>query len=444
MNGDHVGRWSVDAGNHHEFVYDEAWLQRGDAYPVSLSLPLPVAGRAAPFRGDEVRNFFDNLLPENRRIRERLRERFHTDSDRAIDLLAQIGRDCVGAVQLLPVDAPPPNVRRIDAEALTSAQVGELLRNVTTIDDESGGRDFRFSLAGAQEKTALLLHLGAWAKPLAATPTTHILKLPPGVTPSGIDLASSVENEWLCAQLLTGFKVPVAQCEIADFDGVRVLVVTRFDRRLVDNDTWIRRLPQEDFAQIARASPDRKYECDGGPGIRFINDQLFGSLHPAADRRDFFRTQVLFWMLAAIDGHAKNFSVFIERGGAFRLTPRYDVMSAFPVMGRRGEKLDRKRIKMAMAFDGKNRHYEWVEIAPRHIVNTARLCGLTHDVEAILDEIVAETPVAIGYAQRALPKGFPESVAAPIFAGLQESARKLRERPRHSTIPARRRAAAQE
>src|SRR5206468_9668004 len=107
------------------------------------------------YRGEVVANYFENLLPENRAIRERLRDRFHATSVGAFDLLAQIGRDCVGAVQLLPPGTAPEGYDRIECEPLTTSQVTRLLpesygaplRRMTAQDDES----FRFSIAGLQE-----------------------------------------------------------------------------------------------------------------------------------------------------------------------------------------------------------------------------------------------------------------------------------------------------
>lgn len=120
-------------------------------------------------------------------------------------------------------------------------------------------------------------------------------------------------------------------------------------------------------------------------------DQLNGSSQAAIDRRDFFRTQVLFWMLAAIDGHAKNFSVFIEARGFYRLTPRYDVLSAHPVMGHGAGRLAAHQLKMAMAVNGKNRHYKWSEIRRQHFAQTAQDCRLP-DAPALIDEPVASPP----------------------------------------------------
>ena len=154
-------------------------------------------------------------------------------------------------------------------------------------------------------------------------------------------------------------------------------------------------------------------------------DLLLGSTEAEADRVDFFRTQVLFWMLCAIDGHAKNFSVFLEAEGRFRLTPRYDVLSALPVLGTRAGKYSPQKVKMAMAVHGeKSRHYLWSQILRRHWLQTARLCGLASRAEGEIDALVADTPRVVSAVAALLAERFP--AASPGHAqGLQESARKL-------------------
>lgn len=114
---------------------------------------------------------------------------------------------------------------------------------------------------------------------------------------------------------------------------IRALSVTRFDRRLASDGQWIIRLPQEDFCQVLGVSPGLKYESDGGPGIVEIMTYLLGSVHPEQDRATFMSAQVVFWLLAATDGHAKNLSVYLLPDGALRLTTLYDILSVYPVMG---------------------------------------------------------------------------------------------------------------
>lgn len=423
MNGERVGTWTSHPGRTDEFVYAKEWLTTPDARPLSLSMVL----QPEPFRGPRVAAFFDNLLPDNRRIRQRLQRRFETASTGAFDLLMEIGRDCVGAIQLLPESSSPPKVRTITAEPLSPNQVSQqlstMLRAVPGSQTEDA--DFRISLAGAQEKTALLQLDGQWMRAMGTTPTTHILKLPLGAGGGGIDLTTSVENEWLCAQILKAYGTPVSHCWMDEFGEYRVLVVERFDRRLASDRSWIIRLPQEDMCQATGLPSDQKYEVDGGPGIRTIMDLLLGSSNAQNDRKDFFKTQLLFWMLCAIDGHAKNFSLFLEPAGGYRLTPRYDILSAYPVLGTAAGKLSPRKVKMAMAVEGKNRHYLWDSILYRHWQETARKTGMSAGFETLVEELVDSTASVIDTVAGQIPKGFPDAVATSILKGLRTAATRL-------------------
>ena len=421
MNNQRVGTWAVTAQGEHVLHYDNAWLASPLGRPISLSMPLRPA--TAPYKGELVRNYFENLLPDNDNIRQRLAKRFSTGTE-AFRLLAEIGRDCVGALQIMPEAENPPSNEAIQFELLSTEQVAEHLAGTLTTPAFTQTDDtFRISIAGAQEKTALLWYKENWCRPLGTTPTTHIFKLPMGQMPGGIDLSTSVENEWLCHTLLQAFEIPVAKAEIVQFGEMKALCVERFDRRWTANGRLVR-LPQEDFAQVFGVPPDVKYESQGGPGIRQILDQLNGSSQAQIDRRDFFRTQVLFWMLAAIDGHAKNFSVFIEPRGFYRLTPRYDVLSAHPVMGHGAGRLSSHKVKMAMAVDGKNRHYKWPEIRRDHFEQTAKRCHLP-DAPALIDELITRTPKAIAEVAAKLPFDFPEALAKSIFDGIYRAANAL-------------------
>lgn len=420
MNGERVGTWVVHPAKPDEFRYTPEWLAADGARPISLSMPL----RPTEYEGATVTAYFDNLLPDSRRIRERIQRHFGASSSGAFDLLAEIGRDCVGAIQLLPESAPTPDVRKIEGVTLTRKDIEHLLTDMlrATPSGADESEEFRISLAGAQEKTALLWLNGKWMRPKGTTPTTHILKLPIGTGGGGIDLTTSVENEWLCAEILHEYGVPVARCSMDRFGEQPVLVVERFDRRMSSDGSWIVRLPQEDLCQATGAPSDRKYEADGGPGIRTIMGLLLGSSRADEDRRDFFKTQMLYWLLCAIDGHAKNFSLFLEAGGGYRLTPRYDVLSAFPVLGSARRMLSPKKVKMAMAVEGKNRHYLWRSILGRHWEETAKRCGLGSVFRELVAELLDRTPGAVDAMASRLPKGFPDSVAAPVLDGLRAAA----------------------
>jgi serine/threonine-protein kinase HipA len=277
-----------------EFAYDPAWVGSVESRPLSLSLPLNFDG--VPLKGDKVGFFFDNLLPDSEAIRQRIRSRFGTSTASAYDLLEAVGRDCVGALQLLPEGQKPKGTKTISVTPLTELEVERrLLEAVSQPRGVQSDDAFRISIAGAQEKTALTWHDGRWCSPHGATPTTHILKLPLGLVGGRqMDMTTSLENEWLCAQLLEAYGVPVASCQVKQFGSTRALVVQRFDRLLHPSGRYWLRLPQEDFCQATGTPSSRKYEADDGPGVTDLARLLQGSTTWESDLATLLRAQLLF------------------------------------------------------------------------------------------------------------------------------------------------------
>jgi serine/threonine-protein kinase HipA len=429
-NGLHVGRWTIPANGAMEFSYDPAWVASDEARPLSLSLPINLDG--LPLKGDKVGFFFDNLLPDSDAIRQRVRSRFHTSSGDTFDLLEAIGRDCVGALQLLPDGRDPQGVTTISATPLDDSGIEKLLLGSLSapLPAQGDDDDFRISIAGAQEKTALTRHRGRWCQPHGATPTTHIFKLPLGLVGGRqMNMSTSLENEWLCARLLTAYGVPVAPCEVRQFGGTNALVVTRFDRVLHSSRRYWLRLPQEDFCQATGTPSSLKYEADGGPGLTDVARVLQGSDAREEDLTTLLRAQLLFWMLAATDGHAKNFSIRLLPQGRYRLTPLYDVLSAWPLTGPRQNQLHVKKLKLAMALRGKTKHYRVAEITRRHFDTTAQQCGFGADMEPIIVDVVSRTPAVIDEVGASLPKGFPADLFESITTGLQKAAAQIERMP---------------
>ncbi len=422
MNGEMVGLWSVDR-NGDQFRYEDSWLQSNLARPLSLSMPLRPS--TEPYRDARVRSWFENLLPDSSDIRRRIQSRVHAASTNAFDLLSEIGNDCIGAVQLVPEESDALDVKCISGEPLSDSQVSDILKDAvgTALPGQTSDNFLRLSLAGAQEKTALLWHDGKWHRPTGATPTTHIIKLPLGrAGMEQADLSMSVENEWLCSRICAAFGLKTAHSEIQRFDDRLALVVERFDRKLAADGRWWLRVPQEDMCQATATPPELKYEADGGPGIPGILSLLLGSVNSADDRARFLKTQFLFWLLCAPDGHAKNFSVFLHANGRFELTPVYDVISAYPFTGRGSTQVAVQKINMAMAWRGENKHYRWKNIMPRHLNETARRTGLRLEGERMLDEFVADTDRAIDTVASELAPDFPDVVAEKVFSGMRKCA----------------------
>lgn len=421
MNGYEVGEYIQRKSGAQEFNYFETWLENKNAIPMSLSLPLTDRRH----KGDVVYNYFDNLLPDNMEIRSRIQAKFSSKTNQPFDLLSDIGRDCVGAIQLLN-QRVTVDVKRIDYTNIAEKEIAEQLRNYKTSPlGMSEDQDFRISLAGAQEKTALLKLKGKWRKPKDATPTTHILKLPIGrIENSGIDLSESVENEWLCLRILDAFGISTATADIETFEDVKTLVVTRFDREFSRDKSWIIRHPTEDMCQANGIAPGLKYETAGGPGIAKIMDLLKSSQNAEEDRKIFMKTVFLFWLLAAIDGHAKNFSLFLKRQGRFHLTPVYDVISAYPIVAKR--QLESKKVKMAMALHGKNSHYVWDKILPRHWFDEAKNVQFPEsEMQAIIDGTLGHIDQVIDKVSSCLPDNFPQHIAGPIFDGIKHAVKRF-------------------
>ena len=415
-----------------ELQYDPAWRGSSVGRPLSLSLPFGLGDE--PLKGPAVEHYFDNLLPDSLAIRKRVAERFRTGSVEAFDLLAAIGRDCVGALQFLPEGAAPQGHDRVEGVEVDEAAIERHLLEVVTPDRFGAARDpdddFRISLAGAQEKDAFLRWNGRWMKPRGATPTTHIFKLPLGLVGGRqADFSTSVDNEWLCLKLLAAYGLPVPKAEIASFGQQRVLVVERFDRVVSSDGQRLLRLVQEDFCQATGTSPLVKYEAEGGPGLDVLFNLLQQSVDAERDLRTLMASQLLFWMLRAPDGHAKNFSIHLLPGGRYRLTPLYDVMSAYPVMGDGPNQWSPRELKLAMALVGKNRHHEVERIQRRHFNSTAKRFGYGETAEPLIQELIERTPAVIDEVQRALPAGFSHEVADKVLGGLHSAARALEGMP---------------
>lgn len=432
-NGERVGRWTVTGRGDMELQYAPEWVASPLGRPLSLSLPFNFNNE--PLKGDSVAYYFEGLLPDSDVIRRRVATRFKTGSTQAFDLLTAIGRDCVGALQLLADDKDPAGFDEIEGVPVDDEAIERHLLGLVTPDHFAGqdsDDDFRVSLAGAQEKAAFLRWNGQWLKPRGATPTTHIFKLPLGLVGGRqADFSTSVDNEWLCLRVMKAYGLPVAHVDIQTFGTQRVLVVDRFDRTPSTDGQRLLRLVQEDFCQATGTSPHRKYEHEGGPGLASIFPLLRQSLDADRDQRTLMASQILFWMLRAPDGHAKNFSIQLlpGRSGRFRLTPLYDVMSALPVIGHGSNKWPSQHLPLAMALLGKNRHYLMHTVQRRHFNSTAKKVAYGENAEPLLQEFIACTPRVVEEIQDQLPPGFSQEVADKILCGLQDAAKTLESMP---------------
>ncbi len=424
LNNHLVGYLTRSATGAISFSYDKSWLDWAYAFPISLSLPL----QEQPHRGAAVSAVIDNLLPDSQALRRQVAEKVGATGADAYSLLAAIGADCVGALQFLDENMPAPapgDPAAVAADPIDESSIEQLLKRLGQAPLGLTREDsFRISVAGVQEKTALLWRDGQWYRPRGTTPTTHLLKTQMGALPNGLDLSCSVENEYYCLALARAFGLPTARAHMRTFGDTRALVIERFDRRWT-RDGRLLRLPQEDCCQALTVPPTLKYEADGGPGVRELLNLVKGSDAPYADQRTVLQAQVLFWLIGATDGHAKNFSIALYPGGGYRLAPLYDILTAQPSANAR--ELEPKQMKLAMSV-GTRRQYRVDQVMGRHFFQTAREAGMpSAEITRAIERMVQDAESALDETAATLPADFPMEIHDAVSNAVRRRLSRLNE-----------------
>ncbi len=389
LNGIRVGWFEQPRGGAITLDYDRDWQHAAGRTELSLSLPKS----RRHHDGSAPGNYLWNLLPDSNEVLERWGRRFNVSSQNPLSLLANVGLDAAGAVQLTSsedYDEPglsgEGGIEPID-EAGIAAHLRALRKDPSAwvATDHDGGY---FSLAGAQSKFTLVCTGEGWGKPTGRIASTHIVK--PGVA----GLAQSDVNEHLTMRAAHFLGLRVARSRVMRFEDETAIVITRFDRTRAADGT-VRRRHQEDFAQATGTHPSAKYQNEGGPGIaaigRLIGTHLGRAAHDEVAR--FFEATLFNWAVLGTDAHAKNYAlVYPEtRTGRPTLAPLYDLGSALAY-----PEVNNRTAKLAMSYAG---HYRTFEIEPKHTVREAAALGL--DDEWVMDRarhLVGGLPEALSRA----------------------------------------------
>ncbi len=366
-----------------------------DSYPGGtplLSLALPLTPDRYP--NGVTRAFLDGLLPEGE-PRVAIADDLGLSANDVFGLLAALGRDCAGALVVLPEgDSPPSTYMTRAAEPLSAAGLTALVANLHSA-PLGVDRNVRLSLAGVQEKLLLVrLPDGGWGRPVGGVPSTHILK--PEI--EGFD--RTVENEAFCMRTAKHLGLPVAEVDSILVGGRPVLSVERFDRR-VDPDGTVHRIHQEDLCQAMGLPPKRKYEQDGGPTLARVARILQDVADPASPTA-LLCAVTLNVALGNCDAHGKNLSLLHAESGSLRLAPLYDLIST------RLYPLDDK---LAMYVDSVRKVDR---VTTDRIVNEAGEWGVSRKVAEetvfdLLDRLPDAVSAAAGEIDR-LPPELPEQV----------------------------------
>lgn len=325
LRGELVGTLVEGVTPDYTFTYESALVDdvaAADSLVLSCSLPL----RQERFEPMEARPFFEGLLPEGSQ-RERIsRVLPNTDPGHTYRLLEQLGRDCAGAVVIVP-EGEESSERAESIRWMTEEDVGKLIEELPArpLGVSPDREHMRLSLAGVQSKAILVRNsAGQFGEPREGTPSTHILK---PQYPAG-DYEDLVFNERFCLRVAECVGLPVTHSELLELADFPVLLLERFDRS-TDGQLTLR-LHQEDLCQALGRTPTMKYEEHGGPGFGDIAG-LLRALGRGADVIPLAQIAVVNFVLGNSDAHAKNFALLYGKEGV-RLAPFYDLVStaAYP------------------------------------------------------------------------------------------------------------------
>lgn len=123
MNGEVVGTLYRDNKGAMSFQYAPEWIRNQVHAPFPCHCLWVMAG------SQEVKSSISlaTSYPTQRQLLPWMQARFRVETTHPFDLLASVGRDCVGAIQLYSPDADIPTVMETLAEPLDEAQIEQLL-----------------------------------------------------------------------------------------------------------------------------------------------------------------------------------------------------------------------------------------------------------------------------------------------------------------------------
>ena len=357
LNNKFVGVLQQDQNGKLIFQYAEKAHQ-----PLSLSLPLR-SNRY--YSNKECKGFFNGLLPESDNVRKAIGKKYGVSPRNDFSLLKAIGYDCAGAVSFTdvmvgktPLDELPEYFE-IEGKIFSDAELEKFITELPKKPLALGADGMRLSLAGAQDKTAIVLIDNKVAIPALEVPTTHILK------PAIADLKETVENEYICMKAASLLGISVPEIEIRKVNGIKYFLIERYDRDIKNGK--LKRIHQEDFCQASNVVSAFKYQAEGGVSFADCFEVLKKTSRPAVSIVKFLNMMVFNYLIGNNDAHGKNFSILHYPDGKIELAPAYDILST--------QVYKDLSSKMAMKIGG---HYEPKNIYPRHFERFANEVGISY------------------------------------------------------------------
>lgn len=333
-----MGSLKLNADRFLEFQYDQSWILRKEAIPLSVRIPL----QNKVFQDHEIRPFFENLLPESTQ-RKIIAKEFKISEKNIFALLEAIGGECAGAVSLWPKNSSI-KTNSFGNLAISNVDLGKIIKELPT-HPLMASKNLRLSLAGVQDKLLIYMKNEKIYLPSRNQPSSHILK------PDIAHFENTVINEYFCMSLARLVGLPVPSVNLFRIDQP-LYIIERFDRK-EDGAGKLKRIHQEDFCQASKCLSDQKYESEGGPSLKFCFELVRTySIHPAKDVHNLIQWVIFNYLIGNADAHGKNIAFLLTEAGPF-LAPFYDILST--------EIYPRLSKKFAMKIGGENRG-DWIKL----------------------------------------------------------------------------------
>lgn len=350
LNNEFVGVLSKDNNGGVCFQYDES-----AKHQLSLSLPI----RKELYPNADCKGFFNGLLPESEQVRIYIGKKYGINPKNDFSLLQAIGYDCAGAVAFF--EDKPKNLKEyytIKGRVLSDDELEEYINELPK-KPLALGSDKRLSLAGAQDKTAVILKNKKVAIPDDNVPSTHILK------PAIVGLNETIENEYICLKVAEKLGIKIPNVRMGKANNTGYFLIERYDREIKNGK--IKRIHQEDFCQASNIPSAYKYQSEGGVDFKRCVEILKKTTRPAVSIKQFVELMIFNYLIGNNDAHGKNFSILHYDNGEIVFAPAYDVLctSVYPELSS----------KMAMKIGG---YYESEKIYPRHFERMAKDIGISY------------------------------------------------------------------
>ena len=321
-----------------------------------LSLSLPI--QKEPFENKQCRGFFNGLLPESEHTRITIGKKYGINPKNDFSILQAIGYDCAGAVSFFDSDDEQTSSKylqesyEINYTSLSDDELEKFINELPQKPLATGIEDMRLSLAGAQDKTSIIVVNGQIGIPKDNVPTSHIIK------PAINGFNETIENEFICIKSAEKLGIKVPAIKIGYANKTKYFLIQRYDREVIDNK--IKRIHQEDFCQASNIPNAYKYQSEGGVDFKRCFEILRVTSQPAVAINQFIQLMIFNYLIGNNDAHGKNFSILHYDNGEIKFAPAYDILCSEVYPGLSN--------KMAMKIGG---HYKHDEILLRHFEKLA-------------------------------------------------------------------------